>query len=132
MKVKDLKAKQGNVDIELDILDIGPAREFQKFGKPGRVSTAIAKDETGDVKLTLWNDEIDKLKGGDRIRITNGYVSEWQGELQVSTGRMGKIEVIGESSSSQEKTPSDSAPSAPKKGEDDNDGGLIDDEEDVI
>ena len=53
MKVKDLKAKQGNVDIELDILDIGPAREFQKFGKPGRVSTAIEKDETGNVKLTL-------------------------------------------------------------------------------
>ncbi|HII65568.1 TPA: hypothetical protein HA295_02220, partial [Candidatus Woesearchaeota archaeon] len=86
MKVKELQSKQGNVNIELDILDVGPSREFQKFGKPGRVSTAVAKDDTGDVKLTLWNDEIDQVKGGDRIRITNGYVSEWQGELQVSTG----------------------------------------------
>ena len=95
MQIKDLKPKQGNVDIIVDVVDVGDAREFNKFGKPGKVATAIAKDETGDVKLTLWNDDIEKVNAGDKIHLTNGYVNEWQGEMQLTTGRMGKIEVVG-------------------------------------
>ena len=97
MQIKDLKPKQGSVDVTVDIVDVGEPREFQKFGKPGKVSTAIAKDETGDIKLTLWNEDIDKVKAGDKIHLTNGYVNEWQGEMQLTTGRMGKLEVIGKS-----------------------------------
>lgn len=95
MQIKDLKPKQGNVDIVVDIIDVGAPREFQKFGRPGKVATAIAKDETGDVKLTLWNEDIEKIKAGDKVHLINGYVSEWQGEMQLTTGRMGKLEVIG-------------------------------------
>ena len=95
MQIKDLKPKQGNVDVTIDVVDVGEAREFQKFGKPGKVATAIAKDETGDIKLTLWNEDIDKVKSGDKVHITNGYVSEWQGEMQLTTGRMGKMEIVG-------------------------------------
>ena len=95
MQIKDLKPKQGNVDVTVDVVDVGEAREFQKFGKAGRVSTAIAKDESGDIKLTLWNEDIDKVKAGDKIHLTNGYVNEWQGELQLTTGRLGKLEIVG-------------------------------------
>lgn len=97
MAIKDLQVKQGNVDIELDVVDVGEAREFEKFGRTGKVATAIAKDETGDIKLSLWNEDIDRIKAGDKIKITNGYVSEWQGEKQLTTGRLGKLEIIGES-----------------------------------
>lgn len=95
MQIKDLKPKQGNVDVTVDVVDVGEAREFQKFGKPGRVATAIAKDETGDIKLTLWNEDIEKVKAGDKVHLTNGYVNEWQGEMQLTTGRMGKMEIVG-------------------------------------
>ena len=105
MQVKDLKPKQGNVDITIDIVDVGEAREFQKFGKPGRVANAIAKDETGDIKLTLWNDDIEKVKAGDKVHLTNGYVNEWQGEMQLTTGRMGKLEIVGKSDADSSKEP---------------------------
>ena len=95
MQVKDLKPKQGNVDIIVDVVDVGTPREFQKFGKPGKVATAIAKDETGDIKLTLWNEDIDKVQAGDKVHLTNGYVSEWQGEMQLTTGRLGKLDIVG-------------------------------------
>ncbi|MBI2654113.1 hypothetical protein HYX02_04850 [Candidatus Woesearchaeota archaeon] len=98
MQIKDLKPKQGNVDIVVDVVDVGDVREFNKFGKPGRVATAIAKDETGDIKLTLWNEDIDKVKAGDKIHLENGYVSEWQGEMQLTTGRLGKLEIVGKAS----------------------------------
>jgi len=95
MQIKDLKPKQGNVDIIIDVIDVGVPREFQKFGKAGKVSTAIAKDETGDIKLTLWNDDIEKVNSGDKVHLTNGYVNEWQGEMQLTTGKLGKLEVVG-------------------------------------
>ena len=97
MQIKDLKPKQGNVDIVVDVVDIGVPREFEKFGKPGKVATAIAKDETGDVKLTLWNEDIEKVNAGDKVHLTNGYVNEWQGEMQLTTGRLGKLEIVGKS-----------------------------------
>ena len=97
MQVKDLQPRQGKVDIVLDLVDVGEPREFEKFGRAGRVTTAVAKDETGDIKITLWNDDIDKVKSGDKIKITNGYVSEWQGEMQLSTGKFGTLEVVKES-----------------------------------
>ncbi len=95
MQIKDLKPKQGSVDIIVDIVDVGIPREFQKFGKAGKVSTAIAKDETGDIKLTLWNEDIEKVQSGDKVHLTDGYVNEWQGEMQLTTGRMGKLKVVG-------------------------------------
>ncbi len=97
MQVKDLQPKQGKVEIVLDIVDVSEPREFEKFGKSGRVANAVAKDETGDIKLTLWNDDIDKVKPGDKVKISNGYVSEWQGEKQLGTGKFGTLEIIGES-----------------------------------
>ena len=105
MQVKDLKPKQGNVDIVVDVVDVGEAREFQKFGKPGRVANAIAKDETGDIKLTLWNEDIEKIKAGDKVHLTNGYVNEWQGEMQLTTGRLGKLEIVGKSDADSSKEP---------------------------
>ncbi len=102
MAIKDLKARQGNVDLVVDIVDVGDVRQFEKFGRSGRVATAVAKDDTGDIKLTLWNDQIDQVKAGDKVHITNGFVSEWQGEKQLTTGKMGKLEVVRESKEAKE------------------------------
>ena len=111
----------------IHVVDAGEPREFQKFGKPGKVATAIAKDETGDVKLTLWNDEIEKVKAGDKIHLTNGYVNEWQGEMQLTAGRMGKLEIVGKADASKE--PSKIYNNIPK--ESDGDDGLNVEEEDI-
>ena len=93
-KIKDLQAKQGKVEIEANVKELGPVREFNKFGKTGKVCNAKIEDDSGSMTLTLWNEEIEKVKLGLKIRITNGYVSEWQGEKQISAGKYGKIEII--------------------------------------
>jgi replication factor A1 len=96
MKIEELQPRQGKVDIEVEVVDIGEIREFEKFGKPGRVANATVKDDSGEIKLTLWNDEIDTVKVGEKIKITNGYVNEFQGEKQLTAGRFGKLEVVKE------------------------------------
>lgn len=95
MPIADLKAGQGKVDITFDITEKGEARSFSKFGKEGKVCNATGKDASGEIKLSLWNEQVDQVNVGDKVQITNGYVSEWQGEKQLSTGRFGKLEVVG-------------------------------------
>jgi len=103
MEITDLKPKQGNVELVAEVIDKGEVREFNKFGKQGRVCNAKIKDETGEIAFTLWNDDIDKVNVGDRIKIENGYVNEWQGELQLTTGRYGKLEVLEKGEPTEEK-----------------------------
>ncbi|MFH0979215.1 MAG: SOSS complex subunit B family protein [Candidatus Woesearchaeota archaeon] len=98
MEVKDLQARQGKVDITVDVVDVSQPREFDKFGKVGKVASATVKDSSGSIQMTLWNEEIDKVKQGSKIHIENGYVNEYKGELQLTAGRFGKIEVVQESS----------------------------------
>ena len=105
MAIKDLELRQGNVDLTAEVVEIGEVREFNKFGKPGRVATAKIKDETGEISLTLWNDDIDKVKVGDTIQIKNGFVNEWQGTPQLTTGRMGSLEVISKADEDSEAEP---------------------------
>ena len=94
MAIKDLQARQGKVDIVVEVVDLGEVREFSKFGRTGRVATATVKDETGEIKMSLWNEQIDQVKPGDKVHVTNGYVNEFQGEKQLTTGKFGKLEVI--------------------------------------
>jgi ssDNA-binding replication factor A large subunit len=51
-------------------------------------------DATGSIKMSIWNEDIDKIKEGSKVMIKNGYVSEWQGEMQLGTGKYGSMEVV--------------------------------------
>ncbi len=94
MEIKDLKPNARNIDIVAEVLAKEDTRSFEKFGKSGRVCNAKLADDSGEVKLTLWNDEVDMVKTGDRIHIKNGWCSEYKGELQLSAGKFGKIEIV--------------------------------------
>lgn len=94
MAIKDLKVREGKVELIAEIIEIGDIREFEKFGKSGKVANAIIKDDTGTVKLSLWNEQIDQVRIGDKVKVQNGYVNEYQGELQLTTGKFGTLEVL--------------------------------------
>lgn len=96
MLIADLKPKQGNFEINAEIIEKETPREFEKFGKKGKVCNAKIKDDSGTIKLTLWNEEIDKVKIGDKVNIKNGYVSEWNNEKQLSIGKFGTMIVNNE------------------------------------
>lgn len=93
-KIKSLKPKQSDVNVEGKIKEVSPAREFQKYGKPGRVANSIIEDDSGEMVLTLWNEDVDKISEGDTVRVKNGYVNEWRGDLQLTAGRAGELEKV--------------------------------------
>jgi len=93
-KISELKVGQGNVNVQGTIRDISDTRVFNKYGRDLKVANAFLGDESGSIKISLWNDDITRIKNGDKIKLTNGYVSEFNSEKQLSAGKMGKIEVI--------------------------------------
>jgi len=62
-----------------------------------RVADALVGDETGCVYLTLWDDNIDKINEEATIRITNGYVNLFRGNMRLNIGRYGSFELLDES-----------------------------------
>lgn len=94
MKISELKIGEGKVDVEGVAKNISDVRVFNKFGRDLRVANAMLEDDSGSIKISLWNDDIDKVKEGSKIKISNGYCSEFQGEKQLSAGKFGKIEVL--------------------------------------
>ena len=94
MQISELRIAQGNVDVEGIVTEIGDTRTFDKFGRELKVANAILKDDSGSIKLTLWNDDISRFKNGDKIKINNGYVNEFQGEKQLTAGKFGNMELV--------------------------------------
>jgi replication factor A1 len=58
-----------------------------------KVATATIADETGTIKLTLWNDQIDKVNVNNAVKIENGYITSFRGEIQLNTGKYGSLTV---------------------------------------
>src|SRR5512137_705183 len=61
-------------------------------GSPHKVSDALIGDETGVVYLTLWDDNIEKVNDGETVRIENGYVTLFKGNIRLNIGKYGKLE----------------------------------------
>jgi replication factor A1 len=62
-----------------------------------RVADALVGDETGCVVLTLWDDNIDKINEEATLRVTNGYVNLFRGNMRLNIGRYGSFEILEES-----------------------------------
>lgn len=58
-----------------------------------RVATVVIADETGKVKLTLWNDQIGQVEVNYLVKVEKGYVSNFRGEIQLNVGKYGKLTV---------------------------------------
>ena len=82
-----------NATIDATITAISPVRDVTTSRGPGQVADATLKDETGEITLTLWGDDTRKYTVGQKIRITDGWVKEFRGKLQISPGRSGRISV---------------------------------------
>ena len=94
MKIAELAPGMRRVDVEGDIVALETARDVMtKFG-PGQVASATLQDDSGQVKVTLWNEKIALVSVGARVAITNGYVDSFRGELQLNVGRYGQMAII--------------------------------------
>ncbi len=95
MEIKDLRNGMKSVTVEGKVLEKGETREVHsRFGdKTFNVATAIISDETGTIKLTLWNEQINTVNVDDKVKVENGYITSFRGEIQLNIGRYGELTV---------------------------------------
>ena len=95
VKVKDLKVRDSKVSLIVKVIDIEPEREVTtRQGKKLRVADAKIADDSGAIKMTLWENLIDKITPSDFLKIENAYVSEFMGALSVNLGKYGRHKIL--------------------------------------
>lgn len=93
-KVGDLTPQSKAVNVTAKVVSKTEIREIPmgRDGSPHKVCDALVGDETGVVYLTLWDDNIEKVNEQDTIRIENGYVTLFKGNIRLNIGKYGKLE----------------------------------------
>ena len=89
------KNMRSNINIEGKIKDKQEPRTVNlRMGGTTEVCDMTLQDsEDGEIKLTLWGDEIGKVNNGDTVKITNGYTKTFRNEVAINVGRYGKLEI---------------------------------------
>jgi len=99
--IDDLVLGRSDVDVRGLVLDTDSIRTFDRDdGSEGRVSNLTLGDETGRVRVTMWDERADRaeeLAPGTPVEVVDGYVRERDGDLELHVGEAGAIEEVEES-----------------------------------
>ena len=95
MEINELRDGQVKVNVLGMITETHEPRTVNlRAGGEARVADFQLMDASGQIKLVLWDEQADDIKKGDRLKILNGYVTSFRGELALSVGRYGKLEKV--------------------------------------
>jgi replication factor A1 len=92
LKIDELRVGMKAVSIKAKIVEV-PSRKlvYTRWGNRSYISNVRISDETGSIKLSLWNNQIDTVHIGDIVEIQNCSVIRFREDLQLKLGRKGKI-----------------------------------------
>lgn len=86
------KNMRNRIDIEGTIERIEEPRTVNlKTGGTTEVCNAYLVDEAGEIKVTLWGDDITKVKNGSKVAFKNGYTNTFKGEVSLAKGKYGEL-----------------------------------------
>ena len=98
--VDSLTMGQSDVDCTGLVLDTESVRTFDRDdGSEGRVSNLTLGDDTGQIRVTLWDERADRaeeLSAGTAVEVVDGYVRERDGDLELHVGDRGAVEEVDE------------------------------------
>ena len=93
MKISEIKRGISGIAVTAKIVDISEPRDVQtKYGRR-RVADATLEDDSGQIKMSLWETQIDSVRVGDTVSVSGAYVTEFRDQLQLSIPKTGKIEI---------------------------------------
>ncbi|CAD6368772.1 hypothetical protein [Candidatus Nitrosarchaeum limnium] len=92
--VSQVKKMRSGINLKAEVKSKGDPRTVNlKTGGTVDVCDAVIADESDEIKLTLWGDDIKAVNVGDVVVITNGYTNEFKGEVSLTKGKFGKMEI---------------------------------------
>jgi len=96
MKIGEIRDGDRRVDVTAEVIEKSDTREVKSRynNESYSVADAVLEDETGTIKFTLWNEDINRIRVGDRVRIENGYTKSFRGAVQLNSGKYGTLTVL--------------------------------------
>jgi ssDNA-binding replication factor A large subunit len=101
LKIKNILADMRNVEVVARIASVFEPREFDKNGKKGIVSGVMLSDDTGAIRLPLWNDEANLvstlgLSQGDLVEISGAWAKKdnYRDAAELRLGKRGRIKKL--------------------------------------
>jgi len=93
--IQNLRAGMTHVNLKAKVLEVTkPKQVFTRYGNYASLAKAVISDETGKIKLCLWNNQIDAVSAGATVQIENARTSMFKGERQLSLGKTGTVSNI--------------------------------------
>ena len=94
-KINELRPGMRGVNVKVKIESISEPRTVNlRTGGQAKVADAQVSDETGVIKLSLWDDQINMIEEGDMVLVENGYTHAYRGENNLNIGKYGKLQKI--------------------------------------
>jgi len=94
-QIRDLRFGMKRIDIKARVLDVPKATVVHtRYGEYARVTNALIADETGAIKLCLWNERVNAILVDSVVQITNANVTKFRGENQITLGRNAKLNMV--------------------------------------
>jgi hypothetical protein len=96
LKIKNVVANVRNLTLVGKVQQKYELREFNSARGPGKVGSFLLGDETGVIRVVLWNDQADlleKFNEGDVLKIGSAYSRDNNGRKEVHVNDMSQIEV---------------------------------------
>lgn len=97
MKIKEVPRGLSGISVLGKIMEVRDVVSFNKNGRSGKVVNFTVADETGFIRIVVWDEpiinEIEKgmFKVDDIIKIKNGYSRDNNGFVEVHLGSNGQI-----------------------------------------
>ena len=94
MKISEIDEDSENINIEGKVVDIEPVRAIStKYGQ-GKLALAHVEDDSGEIELVLWGDQVENTNVGDEVKVEGAFVRDFNDYLQLSIPREGSLEVL--------------------------------------
>lgn len=95
VRIAELKSGMSRVSVEATVVSVSEPRTVNtRDGREARVADVMIQDDSGQIKLSLWDDQIERVKAGSNISVENGYTNSFRGETQLSVGKYGKLNIL--------------------------------------
>jgi replication factor A1 len=96
-QIDNLRFGMKGINVTAKIVEIQPTKPvITRWGSESYVTNVMIADETGSIRLSLWNKQIDKVRVGDEVELTNCYVSRFAGQPQLRLQRKSTMSVINQ------------------------------------
>ena len=96
--IEGLTLGQSDVNVRGLVLDTEDVRTFDRDdGSEGKVANLAIGDESGRIRVTLWDERADRateLDPGVAVEVVDGYVREREGDLELHVGDRGAVEEV--------------------------------------